>query len=448
MENKKKVPNYANIYSYTHEYKLYYLYRLKIHNVIDTEIVKDNKGRRFSDIDKLVVYGSQEKIRLKKEAEAKKKGIPSPNSPKYTNKTLNEFWEACQEDDYVVNKAASTLKKHKSVYENHIKNYQVRRPFTNEVISLGDMVFTEITVSDIEGLINLKRQETHTVKGIQQKYDDEYLVSIYKFFLLIRGYIEKKNLLPEEITNKLAKLKYPKNEIQKSESETRKIRALTDEQIIEIDKLLRGTPMYLPFLTSLYSGARPAEAFAIRFSDFDFNSKKLRINKQIIQENTHFIFKKPKTFARTVIVPDILLNAVKKRMEEIEKIKKSNPLFNSYTSVFDNIHTKTNMGIDDFISVNDEGKYCYMAGSFKKYAKIIRETICPHEDGVEDFSFYTFRKTHLTKMARTNIPIAVLKNRAGHSKTETLFTYYYANSDEEDEINQDALDKAFKSLKL
>ena len=106
------------------------------------------------------------------------------------------------------------------------------------------------------------------------------------------------------------------------------------------------------------------------------------------------------------------------------------------------------MGIDDFISVNDEGKYCYVAGGFKKYAKIIRETICPHEDGVEDFSFYTFRKTHLTKMARTNIPIAVLKNRAGHSKTETLFTYYYANSDEEDEINQDALDKAFKSLKL
>lgn len=49
MENKKKVPNYANLYSYTYENKLYYLYRLKIHKIIDTEIVKDERGRRFSD---------------------------------------------------------------------------------------------------------------------------------------------------------------------------------------------------------------------------------------------------------------------------------------------------------------------------------------------------------------------------------------------------------------
>lgn len=448
MENKKKVPNYANIYSYTHEYKLYYLYRLKIHNVIDTEIVKDNKGRRFTDIDKLVVYGSKEKIRLKEEAEAKKKGIPSPNSPLYSNKTLNEFWEACQEDDYVINKAPSTIKKYKSVYKNHIQNYQVKKPFTNEVIFLGDMVFAEITISDIEGLINSKKTSTFTINGKTRKYSEKYLVSIYKFFLLIIGYIDKNNLLPDEVLNKFAKLKFPKSEIKKGEKDTEKIRALNDEQILQIDKLLRGTPMYLPYLVSLYSGARPAETFAVRFSDFDFKNKKLRINKQIVQENTHFIFKTPKTFGRTVIVPDVLLKAVKKRMEEIEKIKKSNPLFNSYTTVFDDIHTKSSIGVDDLISIDDEGKYCYMAGSFKKYAKIIKDTICPHEDGIEDFSFYTFRKTHLTKMARTNIPIAVLKNRSGHSKTETLFTYYYANSDEEDAINQDALDKAFQNLKL
>ena len=202
--------------------------------------------------------------------------------------------------------------------------------------------------------------------------------------------------------------------------------------------------MYLPFLVSLYAGCRPAEAFAIRFSDFDFTNNKLKINKQIIQENTHFIFKSPKTFSRIVVVPDVLLSAVKKRMEEIEELKKNNPLFNSYTTVYDDIHTKTNLGIDDLISIDNEGNYCYIAGSFKKYSKIIKDTICPHEDGVEDFSFYTFRKTHLTKMARTNIPIAVLKNRSGHSKTETLFKYYYANSEEEDAINQEAIDKAFK----
>ena len=442
MENEKKVKGYRCIYSYTYKNNVYFLYRLKINNVIDTKIVKDNKGKRFTDIDKLVVFASQEKIRIKKEAEAKKKGIFLPPTG-YSNKTLDEFWNECQKDDYVVNKAPTTIKKYVSVYKNHIQNYEIRRPFTNELIPFGDMIFAEITVSDIEGLINSKQKQTFTINGKTKTYSDKYIVSIYKFFLLLIGYIEKKNLLPEEVIIKFAKLSYPKSNIQKDEKDTEKIRALTDEQIQQIDVLLKNTPIYLPFLVSLYSGARPAETFAIRFSDFDFVNKKLKINKQIVQENTHFIFKKPKTFSRTVVVPDILLDAVKKRMDEIEKLKKNKPLFNSYTTVFDNIHTKTNLGIDNFISIDNEGNYCYIAGSFKKYSKIIKKTICPHEDGVEDFSFYTFRKTHLTKMARTNIPIAVLKNRSGHSKTETLFRYYYANSDEEDAINQDALEKAF-----
>ena len=184
MENKKKVPNYANLYSYTYENKLYYLYRLKIHKIIDTEIVKDERGRRFSDKDKLIVYASQEKTRLKKEAEAKKKGIPlSPTA--YSNKTLDEFWNECVKDDYVAKKAPSTIKKYESVYNNHIKDYEIRKPFTNEVISLGNMVFAEITVSDIEGLINTKKGSTFNINGKTKTYSDKYLVSIYKFFLLL-----------------------------------------------------------------------------------------------------------------------------------------------------------------------------------------------------------------------------------------------------------------------
>lgn len=443
MENKKKVPNYANLYSYTYENKLYYLYRLKIHKIIDTEIVKDDKGRRFTDKDKLIVFANQEKTRLKKEAEYKMKGIPlSPAT--YSNKTLDEFWVECKNDAYLAQKASATITKYESVYKNHIKDYQVRKPFTNELISFGDMVFSEITISDIEGLMNTKKISTFTIKGKTKTYSESYVVSIYKFFLLIIGYINKKKLLPEEILNNFAKLKYTKNKIQKEEEENKKIRALNEEQIQQIESLLKDTPMYLPFLAGLLAGCRPAEAAALRFSDVDFVNKKLRINKQIIKEKNHYIFKKPKTFGRTVIVPDYFLEAVKKRMDEIEEIKKKNPLFNSQTIVFDNINSKENLAINDFLAIDNEGKYCYIESYFKKYSKIIRETICPDEYGVEEFAFYTFRKTHLTKMARTNIPIAVLKNRSGHSKIDTLFRYYYANSDEEDQFNQEALDKAFK----
>ena len=70
--------------------------------------------------------------------------------------------------------------------------------------------------------------------------------------------------------------------------------------------------------------------------------------------------------------------------------------------------------------------------------KIIKKEICPNDPKIEDFSFYTFRKTHLSQMAGNNCPIGELMKRAGHTKIETLYEYYYNRSSS----SKSALDRA------
>ena len=51
---------------------------------------------------------------------------------------------------------------------------------------------------------------------------------------------------------------------------------MKDNEYEKIYELLKDTDYLLPFLISLYTGARPAEAFAIKFSDFDADNKNIR----------------------------------------------------------------------------------------------------------------------------------------------------------------------------
>ena len=91
----------------------------------------------------------------------------------------------------------------------------------------------------------------------------------------------------------------------------------------------------------------------------------------------------------------------------------------------------------DFINVDNNGKYI-KASAFTPYTRKIKETICPDEIGVEEFSFYTFRKTHISEMA-TKLTELVLIQHTGHSRVDTIRKYYAARTDEMDKRIGDAV---------
>ena len=102
---------------------------------------------------------------------------------------------------------------------------------------------------------------------------------------------------------------------------------LTRQQITAVKELLKETDFCLPFLVALLCGTRPAETFALRFSDFDFQNKTLTINKQIVDEEGALVIKNPKTkySTRVIDVSDFLLSEVKNRMEYLDKQRELNP---------------------------------------------------------------------------------------------------------------------------
>lgn len=313
-------------------------------------------------------------------------------------------------------KEESTIKKYNSVYNQHIK------------FEFGHKRIQDITYSDVNNYLE-KLYKLGDGRGTKQNgYSFSYVESILKFFWLVFNYAFSEKILSADNLKILTdNIKMPKCQEEKD------IRILTSDEIQKIYKLLENTDYLLPFLISLYTGARPAEAFAIRFSDFDYENKTLNIDKQIVEFDGTLTVKPPKTFSRIVDIPDTLIKEVQKREQLIEEARKQNPnIFKANLKrVFYNFKDKNELSdlYEDSIMIDTKGRY-NAASSFQYYAKIIRKEICIYDYKKEDFSFYTFRKTALSIMASHSIPIGALMKITGHKKNETLFKYYYSDENE------------------
>ncbi len=336
------------------------------------------------------------------------------NTYKHRKITLSDVWSRIKD---TTAKEEATITKYESIYKHHVSYV------------FGNTPIQELAYKDINDFLEkmYKMGDEHGTK--QHGYSYTYTESILKFFwLIINSAFSYKYISSDDLKELTENIKMPKQQGEKS------IRILKHNEIQEIYELLKDTNYLLPYLISLYTGARPAEAFAIRFSDFDLINNKLSINKQIVEFNGILTFKPCKTFARIVDIPKSLKDEVIKRYAFIEEAKKKNAEhfeLNRKKVVYalKNIKEGKDYIYDDMIMIDEYGRY-NAASSFQYYAKIIRKDICKNENTYEDFSFYTFRKTALSIMASHSIPIGALMKITGHKKNETLFKYYYSDENE------------------
>ena len=332
---------------------------------------------------------------------------------KNRNVTFSDIWERIKENSA---KEESTMTKYESIFKHHINN------------KFGNIPIQELSYKDVNDYLE-QMYKMGDGKGIKQNgYSYSFVESILKFiWLVINSAFAYKVISADDLRVLTDNITMPKQQGEKTK------RILSNDEIQKIYKLLKDTDYLLPFLISLYTGTRPAETFAIRFSDFDFENKTLNVEKQIVEFNGLLTFKPPKTFSRVIDVPDVLIEEVKKRYEKMQELKMENP--NRFElnrrRVIYALPERKEMELiyDDMISTDSNGKY-NAASSFQYYSKIIRKEICLNDDKKEDFSFYTFRKTALSIMASHSIPIGALMRITGHKKNETLFEYYYSDENE------------------
>ena len=345
--------------------------------------------------------------------------LNSDSAYKNRGVTFGEVWNLFLSSSH--ERANETIRRYNSIYSHHIEKVFGNRPIN------------DIAAQDYnEFLVAMHQRGDGSGKKLNG-YSYAYVESILKFFYLVVHYGYTKHIVSSENYLRFTdELKMP---AKKKSSDTKAIRVLSDSEIRKIQNLLRDTDYYLPFLISLLGGLRPAETFALCFEDFDYDNCTVSINKQITEEASgKRIIKQPKTetSTRTIELPPMVIQEVLKRQRALEKARNENPVIfeqNKMKFIDGREFREDIIDQPNFINVDCKGRYI-TAHSFSYYTKIIKRDICPNDSRREDFSFYTFRKTHLSNMASNNCPVGELMKRAGHSKMETLYQYYYNRTDE------------------
>ena len=184
-----------------------------------------------------------------------------------------------------------------------------------------------------------------------------------------------------------------------------------------------GDLVYYCIVIMFYSGMRPGEALALSFDDFDrehhsvlvhrsLSAKEVRNPDGSWQTRTYQIEDRLKGNAepRKVLLPDICFDYV----DEIRKRSDHEDAFMFHVITPNNL----------------EMKIYHICDSL----------------GIPRRSPHKIRKTYLSTMVNSSVPIDLVRAQAGHTSTTTTFNYYVYDN-HEDEARVEMINKVFSKEK-
>lgn len=190
----------------------------------------------------------------------------------------------------------------------------------------------------------------------------------------------------------------------------------------EIDFFLnsiKGTYLYTPVFTEIFTGLRIAELCGLRWCDIDFKHCTLTVNNQVIFDRFNkklFLTSKLKTPTsyRVISIPKLLVNHLQ------------------------NIKSKFNYGDFDYVILSRDGEICNprnlsmnFTRTVAKYKYSIEEIKMKYPDKdlsnyrqLKQITFHGLRHTHATILIANGENVKVVSERLGHRDINiTLNTY-------------------------
>ena len=186
--------------------------------------------------------------------------------------------------------------------------------------------------------------------------------------------------------------------------ESRKKRALTDEEIeVLVNDIADGT-LGIPVLVLLATGLRRGELLALTWPDVDFEAGTLAVRRSVEKTSAGLRLKSPKTNrARVVAVPSVALEALRlHRAEQEEARRRYGEAWSEQGLVFPGL-----LG-----SLWDPAVF---SRAFRRAAVRV---------GVGSIGPHTLRHTAATEMLRQGIHPKVVADRLGHSTTRMTLDVY------------------------
>ena len=210
---------------------------------------------------------------------------------------------------------------------------------------------------------------------------------------------------------------------------TPKIRILTKEQLKTLLLFARHDSWYLEILLGVFCGLRKGEILGLKFDDFDWEKNIIRIRRQLVcdpvlaekqdvnkvQVDKYILVEKPpkKDSYRNLRVPAVIMEELRKRKDEYEAYKASNPEFLDYNYV--SFDTKTG---------NPHYPNSFNGYLYKKCPKIMIPTISVHG----------LRHMFATILIEKGVSLTKIASLLGHSSPNMTFDVYCGIMEEREKI--------------
>lgn len=314
-----------------------------------------------------------------------------------------------------INKKPSTKERYEGLYRNYIKDS-----------SISSINIKDINQTDIQKYYNALVKKGISVSTIKQ---------LHKIIAPSLRYAYNNNLIIKDFTKAII---LPTEKEEDKLKSMNKINPLTlEEQQIFIEAI-KGHELEVLFLTALNTGMRQGELFALTWSDIDFDSNTISINKaakyvaQVDREGKgkySVLVQTPKTMSsiRTIPIPVFL----KDKLKQYKTIQSKNRL--RLANIYQN---------NSLVFCNTYGKYLDSSRVRKDFNKILLN------NQLQARKFHDLRHTFATRLFELGENPKKVQTILGHSRISTTLDIYTHVLESSKESISSKLDDLYLSMSV
>lgn len=337
--------------------------------------------------------------RAKAIEDAKEVGYVKNNSKKFSE--VYEEWVASQ----VGIKKPTTIKRHNSIYNNHLKE------------AFGDRFIISISGQELNDYLNdLAKPHIEKKHGRQIVYSAEYIDGFYKTLNAVFAYAVRNGYIKENRVLLVEKIK-------ERGTARRKGERIPDEMLSKLEERLRSTNLHPGWYIGLLCGLRIGEIYGLLWSDVDFENRTIAVNKQLMYIDKCWTLgplKTPESERKVVFNEDLYVYLLILQEKQRKQREDAGERYRDYEKirVVDIDGNESYIQGLPFINRKDNGELL-TPDSGKIVGRIARDEF--------DFKFrwHDLRHTYATIAANElHINPNFLKRQMGHVKIDTTLQYY------------------------
>lgn len=268
------------------------------------------------------------------------------------------------------------------------------------------------------------------LKQISVTYCQKVVIELSKSYVLYNHYLSVINrifkyavLMDVISSNPFDKVIKPK-----SRQVQRKGNFLTKEELKEFLKLAQNTTLsyFFPLVHLMsYTGLRQGEALALKWSDIDFENKKITVNKTAVRINGKQSLQSPKTknSKRVISIDSATLSILKSWKKDQIKIYFKNG--------------KHFEGDENFIFTNQRGDWVHIHNFIRYFKRFIAD------HGLKPITPHGLRHTHASLLFSAGVEPKNISDRLGHSTVQITLDLYTHITEEQ---RTDTVDKLLEYM--